>query len=134
MSFLTPELAMGIGMVGITAVGGARAGVKDASQGTKLRAAICATSKAITKLKSAYTKLLTKDDVMMTDLMQEYKANLQNLKTEHVQLKAAKLAYKQTKRQMEIASIVFVFSIALALLLKRIGFYTLVYQALFGKN
>lgn len=118
--------------IGTAVIGGVTSGINDAVNGNKIRKGICATNKQIDTVSKAYNALLAAQDQDIQTLQTEFEQSIEQLATEKATLKTLRENYAKSRNQMIIASILFVVSIIVSFLFKRLGFFNLVYDSIFG--
>ena len=121
-------------LIGTAGIGGLHSGINSGMNGNKIRKGICATNKQIHAVSKAYNALLKSQEDDLQHLQTEFEQAIEQLAAEKATLKTLRENYAKSKNQMIISSILFVVSIIISFLFKRLGFFNLVYEAIFGKS
>ena len=121
-------------LLGTTIIGGLHSGINAGMNGNKIRKGICNTNKQIDTVTQAYNALLNSQEQDIQTLQTEFEQGIEQLAAEKATLVTLRENYAKSKNQMIISSILFIVSIIISFLFKRLGFFNLVYEAIFGKS
>lgn len=120
-------------MVGASVLGGVASGIADYRDGNKLRKSICSMDQSILSVTQNYNALLQQESNDIDTLQSNLQNSMDNLAVEKETLKVLRENYAKSKNQMVIASIIFVVTITISFLFKKLGFFDLIYESIFGK-